>query len=169
MENKPKQQRSLISFPSMPHFRAPSLSQFSSFFPNLLEDFADSLGQFREQSGLTMYEDDRNLYVEAELPGLKADNIDVKLEQGILIINGQKDEEQEGKTYYCKAKSSRSYRIALPNLVNEENPDATFNNGILKLTFKKTKQAISRKINIKTESGNRERESGNKQKSRMDS
>ena len=46
---------------------------------------------------VNVYEEGDNLVVEAHLPGMKAEDIDVRHEQGVLTISGQHSEDQERK------------------------------------------------------------------------
>lgn len=111
-------------------------------FPSWLEE-----GQ---ESGLTISEDDKNVYVEASLPGLKPEEIEVTFERGVLWIRGEKKEEEKRKKYYRKASSTFSYRVHVPGAIDEQKePDATYKDGIMKVSFSKTNGAKARKIKIK--------------------
>jgi HSP20 family protein len=102
-------------------------------------------------SGLSVYEDEKNFYVEAALPGLAPSEIEVSCDKGYVLIEGEKKEEEKEKKYYRKASSSFSYRIALPSSVDEtEEPKAVMKNGIMKITFTKGKKA-KKTIQIKEE------------------
>lgn len=108
--------------------------------------------EFAQKSGLSIYEDDDNIALEAALPGLKRDDVHVSMDKGIVTIIGEKREEKEDrkKKYYRKARSNFTYRIAVPGDVDEgKNPEASFNNGVLKVTFSKAKKTEPRKISIK--------------------
>lgn len=109
---------------------------------------------YSEPSGLSVSEDDTHVYVEAAVPGLKSDEIEMTFDQGILWIKGEKKEETEDKTkkYYRKALSSFSYRISVPgNIDLSSQPSATYKNGVLRVTFVKTSKSQPKKIPIKTE------------------
>lgn len=115
------------------------------------EDVVGEIAQLGQHDGLSIYEDKTNVYVEAALPGLKSNDIDVTLERGILHIKGEKKEEEEDKDkkFYRKATSSFSYRVALPSAVDESSePKATYKDGIMKITFAKSKQSQGKKIEV---------------------
>lgn len=122
-------------------------------FPTLFEDVEQELADITPANqGLSIYEDKKTLTVEAHLPGLKADDIDVTIDKGILWIRGDKKEEEEDKEkkFYRRATSSFSYRIALPSQIDEKGePKTVFKDGILKLIFAKAPQAQTRKITVK--------------------
>lgn len=96
-------------------------------FPSFLEKPEEErwLEQFSEPSGLSaglsVFEDEKHVTIKADLPGLKAEEIEMSFERGILWIKGEKKEEEEEKSkkYYRKALSSFSYRISVPGNIDE--------------------------------------------------
>jgi HSP20 family protein len=108
---------------------------------------------FSSQSGLSVSEDKNHVFVEAHLPGLQTDDIELSFERGMLWIKGEKKEEEEDKKkkYYRKASSSFSYRVQVPGQIDEKKvPEATYKDGVLKITFSKAPQSQAKKITIKT-------------------
>ncbi|MBN1140044.1 MAG: Hsp20/alpha crystallin family protein [Anaerolineae bacterium] len=100
-------------------------------------------------------EDEKEIHVSAELPGMDENDIDVSLSQGVLTIKGEKRHEKkdEGKNYYRLERSYGSFQrsIPLPAEVNEDKVEATFKNGVLTVTLPKTAAARARKqVAIKT-------------------
>jgi len=109
---------------------------------------------FLPSSGLTVSEDDKQVYVEAAVPGLDPDKVEVTFEKGVLWIRGnQQDEEKnENKKFYRKASSAFSYRINVPgNIDVTKEPEATYKNGVMKVSFEKMPEVQPKKINIKKE------------------
>jgi HSP20 family protein len=140
-ENKKMVPRSVWSFPRLRPF-------------SMLEEFEDDwdLQEFSSLSGLSVSEDEAHVYIDAALPGLTPDEVDMTYEKGTLWIKGEKKEEAEDKLkkYYRKAMSHFSYRIAIPGDIDEgKEPEAVCKNGVLKITFFKSKKGSSRKIPIK--------------------
>lgn len=94
--------------------------------------------------------------INIELPGVKADDIEVEMHDNVLTVHGEKREEHEesGKTWYFSERSfgafNRSFR--LPPDVTTGEVEATVSDGILKLRIAKPKPATreSRKIEVKT-------------------
>lgn len=130
-----------------------SFFRFPSFFPSLWDEMEGRLGQWvggEANTGVSVSEDDKNVYVEAQLPGLKSSDIDISLNQNTLWIKGEKQEEEEAKDkkYYRRARNSFFYQVELPTQVEEETEQAQFQNGILKVAFKKARQSQVRKISI---------------------
>ena len=104
-------------------------------------------------SGLSISEDQNHIYIEAHLPGLQLEDIEVSFDKGILWIQGSRKEEEEdsNKKYYKKAASSYSYRLQVPGMVDEKKePEAIYKNGIIKVVFYKLKEDQSKKIKIKS-------------------
>ena len=102
-------------------------------------------------SGLSVSEDDKHVFVEASVPGVDPDKIEVSYDKGVLWIRGQ--QEQEGsRKYYRKASTSFSYRMAIPGNVDEaKDPEATYKNGIMKVTFNKVPEPQPKKSAVKVQ------------------
>jgi HSP20 family protein len=130
-----------------------------SFFniPNRLPSIFDDEEQwasFLPSSGLTVSEDESNVYVEAAMPGLDPDKIEVTFDKGVLWVRGttEDSEEDKKKKFYRRASSSFSYRIMVPGKVDEnQEPDALYKNGVMKVTFKKTPETQPKKLTIRKE------------------
>lgn len=123
----------------------------SSRFPFFFDDEFDM--DFPSYcSGLSVYEDEKHVYVEASLPGLNRDHIEISMDHNILTIEGEKKEELDEKKYkfHSKSKSAYSYRISVPGNIDEKKqPEATFNNGVVKIIFNKVEGKKAQKIPIK--------------------
>lgn len=107
-------------------------------------------------SGISLYENENEVIAEAHVPGVHPENIQVTFEKGILLINAEtkqnQEQDKEGHKYHMRASSSFSYRIPLPNHIDEgAAPKAVCKDGILKVAFQKSKAAKSQKIEVKTE------------------
>ena len=92
--------------------------------------------------------------VRADLPGMKKDDVKVEVENNTLTISGERtDEREENREGYYRSERSygQFYRaIPLPEGVNAEQCDATFNDGVLEVSLKATPQREkSRQIPIR--------------------
>lgn len=144
-------ERSLIP---ISFFTRPSARYRSFPLASIWEDFENELGEPTEQSGLNIWEDEKGnqLNIEAALPGLKPEEIDVTIDKGILHISGEKKEESkdEKRKYYKKTSYSFSYRLPLPaNIDEKQEPKATYSDGIIRLAFNKTPQSQTKRIPVK--------------------
>jgi HSP20 family protein len=152
VEQTPRQQQqpqgsSLISRSWYPR----SLLQSTlSRFPGFWEDMENGLAELtQDSSNLSLYDDDKNIIVEAALPGLQSDQINITLDRGLLRIWGEKEESEDGKKFLRRAVSSYSYRMQLPEEIDERTePQATFKNGVVILTFPKRAETQAKKIQI---------------------
>lgn len=127
---------------------------FPSFsFPDILEEDDQWLPITHDKSGLSVYEDDKKIYVEAAVPGIDPDDIDITFQDKYLWIRGEtkKEEENKKKKYYKKATSSFSYRVAIPGDVDlKKEPEATCKNGIMTISFAKSAKVEPKKIKVKS-------------------
>lgn len=83
--------------------------------------------------------------VVADLPGLSKEDIDISLDNNVLVIKGEKKEEEKktGKQYLrVERRYGSFYRsFRLPAEVKSDEIDASFKNGVLKVTLPKTEEA----------------------------
>lgn len=100
-------------------------------------------------------EDEKNIYFEAEIPGIKKEDINISLEDNILTIKGEKklSEDKKQKTLIRNERIYGSFTRSF-TLHEEINPDAAnaeFENGIFKIVLEKaTHKAVKeRHIQIK--------------------
>jgi HSP20 family protein len=103
-------------------------------------------------SGLSVSEDENKVYVEAQIPGINPENIEVTFEEGVLWIHGDtKTEENQERKYYRRASNSFSYRISVPADVDRNtDPEAVYKNGVMTVTFPKFPKKQPKKIAVKT-------------------
>lgn len=120
--------------------------------PSIFEE--DDWASFLPSSGLTISEDESKVYVEAAVPGLNPDDIEVTFDKGILWIRGSALEKEEDKhrKFYRRASSSFSYRVAVPGEIDDSaEPDAVYSNGVMRITFNKMPQTEPKKIAVRKE------------------
>ncbi len=131
-------------------------SLFDNFFRGFdLEPFESRMGAFSPKVDVT--ENDKEIKISAELPGLDEKDIDVSLQKDMLTIKGEKKEEKEnkGKDYYRMERSYGSFSrtIPLPVEVETDKVEAKFKKGVLSITLPKTAKAVAetKKIAVKVE------------------
>lgn len=95
------------------------------------------------------------MVITADLPGLKAEDVEVTVEEGTLSIRGERklQEASEGETYH---RVERLYGVfertfSLPSSVDVEKIEARFNNGEMVLTLPKREESKPRSVKIKVE------------------
>jgi HSP20 family protein len=99
-------------------------------------------------------EDEKEMLIKAELPGLDEKDVEVTLTDGTLTIKGEKKEEKEdrGKHYYRMERSYGAFNrvVALPEGLDTDRANASFKNGVLNISLPKTEEATKnvKKITI---------------------
>lgn len=126
-------------------------------FDKLLSRLGDWDGQWASQflaPSLDVAESQASVDVTMDLPGMKAEDIDIQVVGNQLTISGERSEEREemgnGKSYHrIERRMGRFSRsVPLPCEVKESKVDATYQNGVLNITLPKTEEAKSHKIKV---------------------
>ena len=85
------------------------------------------------------------LVLRADLPGLRKEDVNVEIEDGILTISGERSNEdvEDREGYYHSERSYGQFQrsLALPDGITGDNCDATFKDGVLEVTIPMPKQA----------------------------
>jgi len=134
--------------------------RMDDMFEGFLHGF--DLRPFESRSGvfspsIDVVENDKDIRISAELPGMEEKDIDVSLSRDSLTIKGEKREEKEdkGKGYYRMERSYGSFSrtLPLPSEIDQDKVKATFKKGVLTVTLPKTEKAIkeTKRIDIKTD------------------
>lgn len=102
---------------------------------------------------LDLYQDKDNVYVKAEVPGMKKEDIDVQLHDGVLSISGERKSEEkfsDAETYRSERFVGRFHRsVTLPSQVKADQVKAHYQDGILTVTLPKAEEAKPKQIEIK--------------------
>lgn len=99
-------------------------------------------------------DDDQNIYVKAELPGVSQNDVSLELADGVLTISGEKRHEDEQRDeqgtlrYSERAYGSFARQVDVGPDIDEDNVSATFADGVLTVTLPKTQQARERSKRI---------------------
>jgi HSP20 family protein len=104
-------------------------------------------------AALNAYEEGDNLVVETPLPGIRPEDIDVSVEGGTLTIRGQAraEEERRERNYFVREYRTGSFSrsVRLPETVDPSACQASFDNGVLRLTFPRAERARPRRIEVR--------------------
>lgn len=101
---------------------------------------------------LNLWEDEQNVYAEAELPGLRMDDIEVYVVGNELTIKGErKDEYREKAGYHRRERGVGSFSrvLQLPAELDPDLVEAALKHGVLTIKLPKAEKAKPRKIQIK--------------------
>ncbi|MFA6160752.1 MAG: Hsp20/alpha crystallin family protein [Patescibacteria group bacterium] len=137
-------------------------SPFFDPFDKMDEFFKNSPSISMSKQGLIppvdMYETKDAVVVETTLPGADPKNVSVEIENGVLTIKGSSERKTEvdEKDYYRKEiRAGQVFRqIALPARIEEDQAQASFENGILKVHIPKSPEAKSKSIKIDVKKDN---------------
>ena len=125
---------------------------FSRQFGSSGRNSEQSLGFANFIPPVDIFEDDHNITIQAEVPGVSEKDLDIRLENNILIISGERKlENEEKKENFHRIERSYgrfSRSFSLPATVNPDSVNAEFDNGVLKITIAKSEEAKPRQIKI---------------------
>src|SRR5262245_10019613 len=120
------------------------LERFEHDWPRLPSFFARRGGGMVPE--LDVREDDRQLTIEADLPGLEEKDVTLTLRDGVLTIKGERKQEREEKaeSYHMMERSFGSFErsLRLPDTIDENSVEARFDKGVLKVTAAKRPDAV---------------------------
>lgn len=98
-------------------------------------------------------ETERAFHIHAELPGIKKEDIKVNVHDGVLTLSGKREakKEEQGKKYHRIERSYGSFSrsFSLPENVEADNVEATFQDGVLEVDLIKSEKEKPKKIEIK--------------------
>jgi len=135
------------------------LSQFPERFEDLFSRFfgesdMELFGGGRWCPALDIAEKDDSVVVKVELPGLKAENIELSVDRNMLTVSGEKKDqtEENGENYYHVERRYGKFQrtISLPGEVNKDKIEANFRDGVLTITLPKAEEAKPKKIPVKS-------------------
>jgi HSP20 family protein len=146
------------------------LDRFRSEFDDLVERFGFDRDWFRFPTGREFFADwearpkrpaiesrveDGKFIVRADLPGIDAKDVDIKVVGDMLTIKGSREEKHETKKADYLRREIRygafERAIALPEGIKAEDLKAIYHDGVLELTAPMPKEAIPKEVKIQVE------------------
>lgn len=126
--------------------------------------FEGNLSHERDQSALTawspsvdVYETENDLVIKADLPEVIEKDIDVRVENNMLTIRGERKLEQRVKEEnYLRMERSYGFStrsFSLPNTVNTEQIQAQYSDGVLTVTLPKRAESKPKQVKINVSNG----------------
>ncbi|MCH2148765.1 MAG: Hsp20/alpha crystallin family protein [Phycisphaerales bacterium] len=124
---------------------------FGVLFDSMLPTFARSLGLQSGSPAMNMIEDDLNIYLEAELPGILLEDIELSVTDEVLTIAGSRtivadDDASPIRQERMDYDFERS--ITIPVNVEIERAEAEIRNGVLTITLPKAEASRTRRIAV---------------------
>ena len=145
------------------------MTVLTRFYPyrelNTLQDrvnrlFHESFSGGRDESLATssfapavdVYEDEHNVTLKIEVPGIDEKDIDVRIENNVLTVHGErkfeKEEKEENYRRVERQYGSFSRTFTLPNTVDTESVSADYEKGVLKIKLAKKVEAKPKQIKV---------------------
>jgi HSP20 family protein len=120
----------------------------------------DSRGEGQEEALTTtafappvdVYEDEHNVTLKIEVPGIDEKDIDVRIENNTLTVHGErkfeKEEKEENYRRVERQYGSFTRTFTLPTTVDQESVQANYEKGVLKITLAKKQEAKPKQIKV---------------------
>jgi HSP20 family protein len=141
--------------PLIPEFAAfPQFGEMPARMQRIFDDFlaAPPTTQFGWTPDVDIIEEEKELLLTAELPGMKKEDVQLEIAEGTLTLKGEKKVEKEKKegTYRVFERSYGAFErsFVLPRSVDPNNIKADFEDGVLKIHLPKTEKAQGRRVEI---------------------
>ena len=135
------------------------VDRFRGEIDRLFDDFftRSSFRSFEQgdwMPAVDMRENEKEVVLHAEIPGMDAKDIDISLNGRVLVMQGEREQEHEEKDknyHFIERKyGSFSRSLELPADVDGDKVKATYKDGVLTLKLPKTKEQSVKKIEVKT-------------------
>src|SRR5262249_24048172 len=129
--------------------------------------FTGSMGRFDDEGiargswspNVDIYEKKDQIVLEAELPGMKREDLDLSVENNVITLRGERhfEKKDEADNYHRVDRAYGSFlrSFTLPNTVSAEGATAEYRNGVLRVTLPKKEETKARRIEIKAENNER--------------
>ena len=129
------------------------LDPFDDAFRGFLRPWRFEQGVQAPRIKIDLTEHDDSYAVKAEIPGVRKEDIDVRIEGNQVTISAEvrkdKEEKKEGRVLRAEREygyASRSF--ALASAVDDAKADAKYANGVLQLTLPKKASSASKKLTV---------------------
>jgi HSP20 family protein len=130
--------------------------QINRLFNEAFDRSSDEASLTPWAPAVDIYETEQELVVKADLPDIKPEELDIRVENNILTIRGErKFEKQVNENNYLRVERSYgafSRSFSLANTVNTEAIKAAYKNGVLTLSIPKREEAKPKQIKVHVES-----------------
>lgn len=129
--------------------------QINRLFNETFERGTDEANLTAWAPAVDIFETEHSLVVKADLPDIKPEELDIRVENNILAIRGERKFEKQvnenNSLRVERAYGSFSRSFSLANTVNPEAIQAEYKNGVLTLTIPKREEAKPKQIKVRVE------------------
>lgn len=124
-----------------------------SYWPSIFDEDFFEWPSISEEKGLNIYETDSEVVVEAAVPGIPENEVEVTVEGNVLTISAEHEETEEEKdkkktVYKSTRQTSFNYSTSLPRAVDGSKAMAEVENGVVKVIVPKTEETKPKKIEV---------------------
>src|SRR6202023_2717492 len=138
--------------------------EFSTLQDRMNRLFRETQGNSQDESltsssfapAVDVYEDEHNVTLKIEVPGIDQKDIDVRIENNTLTVHGErkfeKEEKEENFRRVERQYGSFTRSFTLPTTVDPEKVSATYDKGVLKITLAKKAEAKPKQIKVNVSS-----------------
>jgi len=141
---------------ALTRFNRPESDVASKRFSDVMDEFFSDFVSARRETFIPrvdVSETDSEFIIDVLLPGIKKEDIDVNIENGMLNISGERsiEKEDDGRRFHRIETEYGTFNrsLQLPDNVDEESIHASFKDGILNITVKKSEDKVKKQISIK--------------------
>jgi len=130
-----------------------ALDPFEDAFRSLMRPWKSEGGDRTPQIRVDVHEDDGSYTIKADIPGVKKEDIDVRVDGNVVTISAEVKREQEEKKEGRVLRSERHYGYAsrsfsLASDVDDGKADAKYADGVLTLKLPKKAQSTAKRLSI---------------------
>jgi HSP20 family protein len=126
---------------------------FDDAFPTRTPSREDEMSLLDWRPTVDTYEEGDNIVIKAELPGVKKRDVSIDVKDNVLTLKGERkhDENIREENYYRRECAYGKFQRAftLPDAVDPNKIEASYKDGVLKVTVPKTEESKAKKIEIK--------------------
>jgi len=134
--------------------------EFSTLQDRMNRLVRDSFGEGREEAlsttsfapAVDVYEDEHQITLKIEVPGIEEKDIDVRIENNTLTVHGErkfeKEEKEENYRRIERQYGSFTRSFTLPTTVDPEKVSANYDKGVLKIALAKKAEAKPKQIKV---------------------
>lgn len=127
--------------------------QMNKLFDDLLDNGSSGQGTHGQAASapvMDVHQENGRIEITAELPGVREEDIDLSVEDGVLILSGEKKSHREDSQGAYRERSYGRFerRINLPQNIDENAIEANFEHGVLTVTLPLAERQTGRKIQL---------------------
>ncbi len=101
---------------------------------------------------LNFREVENSYVITAEIPGMKTEDLEIKIEGDTLTLKGERKPHElgEGASYHRRERATGKFQrsLTLPTRIDPENVKATYKEGVLTINLQKEKEALPKQITV---------------------